>query len=155
MLAAKTVRFSLALFVLISLLSGLCSGAIAGEKESIQIDLNQRMSGLPLGNHMMVFEDSTAELSIDEILSPNNTYEFTRSVDPVPGYGYTNSAYWLKLEILADELKEDWLLEIAYAPLDRINVYFIESNGNQYIEKVAGDGVPYENRDVEYHHAVF
>jgi len=155
MLAAKTVRFSLALFVLISLLSGLCSGAIAGEKESIQIELNQRMSGLPLGNHMMVFEDSTAELSIDEILSPNNTYEFTRSVDPVPGYGYTNSAYWLKLEILADELKEDWLLEIAYAPLDRINVYFIESNGNQYIEKVAGDGVPYENRDVEYHHAVF
>ena len=71
-----------------------------------------------------------------------------------PNIGFDRSPHWFKLDITNTSASTEWLLEVAYSPLDQIDVYFIDSDGS-YIHKTAGDHYPIDQRDLQHRHPVF
>jgi hypothetical protein len=53
----------------------------------------------PLGLHMEILEDPSAELTIENVSSPDFDERFTPSQAQNPVYGFTDSVYWVRLEL--------------------------------------------------------
>ena len=71
-----------------------------------------------------------------------------------PNIGFDRSPHWFKLDITNASSSTQWLLEVAYSPLDQIDVYFLGTDGS-YIHKTAGDHYPIRQRDLQHRHPVF
>lgn len=83
----------------------------------------------PLGRHLEILEDPTARLTLDEVMSPAFADRFTPSLVDVPGFGFSQSAYWAKVTLDRRTNREQgWMLEFAYAPMQWIDVYTYASN---------------------------
>ncbi|RMR20350.1 Sensor histidine kinase, partial [Pseudomonas savastanoi pv. glycinea] len=48
--------------------------------------------------------------------------------------GYSRSAFWLKVELtyrpIDASIHNDWLLELAYPPMDHVDFYVPDADGN-------------------------
>ena len=53
----------------------------------------------PLGRHLMVLEDPSKTLTIDDVRSPAYASQFVPSTKEVPSFGFSPSAYWVKVDI--------------------------------------------------------
>ncbi|OUS29412.1 hypothetical protein A9Q99_09960 [Gammaproteobacteria bacterium 45_16_T64] len=112
-------------------------------------------SPISLGEHIELLEDKNHTLSIDDFLNPESTHTFTQSTSEIPSFGYTNSAYWGRIKLHAPARSPPWLLEFAYAPLDKIELFIVDSESATYTTRSAGDSVNYAGRDFNYHKVVF
>ena len=104
---------------------------------------------LDLAPHAEILEDASGTLTIGDVRS-NRAADFApRSVTGDLNFGYTRSAFWLrfKLEAAADAHRE-WLLEIGYPTLDRIEIY---QDDRQW---VLGDQLPYAARPIDHRNFV-
>jgi PAS domain S-box-containing protein len=95
------------------------------------------------------FEDKNARLRLEDILQPQVQAQF----QPVPqsghgaNFGFTRSAIWLRVQLQADPASPPgWLLELAYPPLDRIDLY--SSEGSTYRVQSGGDLLPFATRAI-------
>jgi len=74
----------------------------------------------------MFLEDREGKLTLQEILRPEAQAAF-RPVPPIgPGanFGLTRSAFWLRIDLRTSlGAPADWLLEVAYPPLDSLQLY--------------------------------
>lgn len=68
-------------------------------------------------------------------------------------FGYSSSAYWLKLK-LDNRLARDWLLEVAYPPLDRVDLYYRDLAGG-LAHLRSGDLLPFAERPYPDRNLVF
>lgn len=93
--------------------------------------------------------DPKAALSFADILKR----EFPIQKDRTLNYGFDHAAHWLSVDVENKSSNEDWLLEVAFAPLDSVDFYF--HNDTAWIHKTAGDQLPMSVRDVLYPHPVF
>src|SRR5688572_22604065 len=93
--------------------------------------------------------DPKATLSFEDILKR----EFPIQKDRTLNYGFDHAAHWLSFDVENKSTNEDWLLEVAFAPLDRVDFYFRNDTG--WVHKAAGDQLPMSVRDVLYPHPVF
>jgi two-component system sensor histidine kinase/response regulator len=102
-----------------------------------------------------VLEDPEQSLTVNDLGKAEQADRFK----PVPGttdlnFGYTASAYWLRLSFLPDSAAaRDWLLEVAYPSLDHVEVYSLE-NG-RLIHQYAGDLQPFTARPYPHRNLVF
>lgn len=82
---------------------------------------------LPLGHELFVFEDVRGTATIKDVSSPALEASFRSQTKPVLNAGYTRSAYWLRLDLEyrpgIDTGNELRLLELAYPPLDSVELY--------------------------------
>lgn len=116
---------------------------------------------ITIGNHdsyvlsraFTYLEDSSAALTLDEVLQADSQARFK----PVSGgnsstnFGTTNSAIWLRAQLHpGDGTPRHWLLEIAYPPLDRLDLYQSNSSGG-YDHQSGGDSLPFSARAVPHH----
>jgi len=109
----------------------------------------------PLGLHMELLEDPSGKLSIDDVSSPAFASRFTPSQVAVPNYGYTNSAYWLRMRLRNEaSLVNLWLLEVNFQNLNYVDLY-IPSQGGGYNVKQSGALRPFATRELPYYHVVF
>ena len=53
----------------------------------------------PLGMHLGIYEDPSGELTIDQVSAPVFNSQFIPSPAAVPNYGYTDSAYWVRIAL--------------------------------------------------------
>lgn len=84
----------------------------------------------PLGLHTEYFEDTSAALSLHDIMAPVNAAHFERSRHATPNFGFTKSSYWLRFTIRNESRERDsWFLHIAYPLLDNITLYQIDGDG--------------------------
>jgi diguanylate cyclase (GGDEF)-like protein len=117
----------------------------------ITVDANLR--SLSLVGHLDYLEDKGGNLTLEQV-QPRRA-EF-RPTDPVKGvnFGYTASAYWFRVvvETTADS-PSDWLLEIAYPPLDRIDLYTVSGNAVRHMH--SGDHEDFSVRPVAHRNFVF
>lgn len=97
------------------------------------------------------FNDGTQKLTFEEVTK--KTFSPPLS-EYSPNIGFDRSAHWFKMNITNRLESTDWLMEVAYAPLDEIEFYVIESNG-KVVHKTSGDHFPIYTRDLQHRHPIF
>lgn len=109
-----------------------------------------------LGPGVRFLEDPTRRLTLEEILQPAQQARFRpmRGNGPSANFGLSRSAMWLRVELRAPAGSDpDWLLELAYPALDRVEVFSPTSAGWQ--RQVGGDTEPFAHRPVPHRNHVF
>ena len=119
------------------------------------VRLTDSQSGYIIGESVYILEDQSAALTIHDILTPEVDQQFQLSDSDAPNFGFTTSAYWIKIRIKSDTpYRKDWYLELAYPAEDHI-VAYIEQEPGEFTEKISGDRVSFDKRDIAYHNFVF
>ena len=101
-------------------------------------------------------EDKDGRLTLDDILKPSMQAAFR----PVPqtghgaNFGFTSSAVWLRIPLkAAPSAAPDWLLELAYPPLDRVDL-FTPGAGSAWQQQTGGDLLPFATRAIPHRNHV-
>lgn len=110
----------------------------------------------PLGLHMDILEDPGGELTVDQVSSPAYETQFIPSQRESPNYGFTNSVYWVRLDLDNETHKADqWLLEVNFANMHYVDLYTPLPDGNGFELKQTGILRPVSTRDVIHPQIVF
>ena len=108
-----------------------------------------------LGRYLDILEDPTGELTIEDVTSPEYDSQFVRSQVAVPNYGFTDSAYWLRLRLRnKTNLTNQWLLEVNFPNLNYVDLY-TSAKGGGFIKKESGGLREFDTRDIPFYHVVF
>ncbi|RAW02759.1 sensor histidine kinase [Pseudochryseolinea flava] len=100
---------------------------------------------------LFYWRDSKGTATIQEVVGQEMK---TLRHSEAPNFGFDKATYWFRLEIKNKTQKEDWLLEVPFAPLDRVDFYESDSTG-KWIVKSSGDHIPIRQREIDYRHPVF
>jgi PAS domain S-box-containing protein len=134
------------------LVLALASGAALGQPGELAIRGADRYT---LSQSFLYLEDPPGRLTLDDVRRPDVQSRF-RPVDasgPAANFGLTSSAIWLKVKLnAASSAREDWLLEIAYPPLDRFELY--SPGGPGFEKQVGGDLYPFAQRAIPHRNHV-
>ena len=109
----------------------------------------------PLGLHLSYLEDKEGRLTLQDILTKQDSAAWVRSEKAVPSFGFTASTYWFALDIHNQSATNaEWLLESLYPPLDHITVHLVYPN--QATESYqGGDAVAFSQRVVKHRNTMF
>lgn len=108
-----------------------------------------------LGQYAYFLEDPKGEISIQALLDSKGTQPWQASNQEVPNFGFSDSVFWLKLEIESLNLKKDeWLFEISYPLLDEIEFYIV-TNGEIQKHYLTGDRLPFKGRPIAHRNFLF
>ncbi|WPO99418.1 7TM diverse intracellular signaling domain-containing protein [Pseudomonas sp. HR96] len=125
------------------------------------VDFDESTQSLPLGRVMQVFEDVDGTATIDDVSGHGALVErFQRHGADVLNAGYSTSAFWLKVDLhyaAADPAaqRRSWLLELAYPPMDNIELYEAGADGTFRLTQKTGDALPYSVRQIKQNNYVF
>ncbi len=109
-----------------------------------------------LSRAFMVLEDSGAALTLDEVLQPGQQARFQPAAQSgsATNFGLTASAFWLRIELQpGPDAPAQWLLEVAYPALDRIELY-APLPGGGFSRQYGGDLQPFASRPVPHRNHV-
>jgi hypothetical protein len=113
--------------------------------------LTDEQDQYPLGLHMEILEDPSSELTIEDVVSPEFDSRFAPSQVEVPNYGFTNSAYWVRLNLRnGARLNDHWLLEVGFANMQFVDLYTPLPDGDGFEVKQTGALRPPETRDIRH-----
>ena len=123
------------------------------------IEFDEHTRSLPLGQEMAVFEDVRGALSIEDASSAALAEAFRPHAKPVLNAGYSRSVFWLRLDLnyrpQTHSGQQPWLLEIAYPPLDQIELYLPDGQGGFTLAQRTGDSLPFASRQIAQNNYVF
>lgn len=123
------------------------------------VDFDDSTRNLPLGRVMQVFEDADGSASIEQVSSPSFAASFKPHHAEVLNAGYSTSAFWLKVDLhylaMPQAAPRTWLLELAYPPLDHLELYLPDAAGHYRLVQRTGDALPYASRQIEQTSYVF
>ncbi len=121
-----------------------------------RVILSDEQGEYPLGLHLEILEDPSGELTIAEVSSPEFDSLFVPSQAKVPNYGFTNSAYWVRVQLDNETLQiDEWLLELGFANMHYVDLYTPLPDGDGFSVKQTGSLRPVSTRDLLYPHIVF
>ncbi len=107
-----------------------------------------------LGLNLEYLEDKEKKYSIQEIMNPAAVLPWKKSEKLVPNFGFTNSAYWIRIHLRNESaVNQDWLLEIGYPLIDRIQFYYTREKITQM--KESGDSFEFSQREIKQKNASF
>lgn len=110
----------------------------------------------PVSKSFTYLEDPDGSLGIEDVMRPAAQVRFQPVPQSGPGtnFGLTRSAIWLRVVVKATPGAEgDWLLEIAYPPLDRVELWVPDSQGGR-VHGLAGDSLPFASRAIAHRNHV-
>ncbi|MCJ2372551.1 7TM diverse intracellular signaling domain-containing protein [Pseudomonas sp. RGM 3321] len=127
------------------------------QSHAVEFDENTRF--LPLGRAIQVFEDPTGDATIESVSSAVGASAFR----PVPAgtfnAGYSRSSFWLKIELeyrpVDAKIHNDWLLELAYPPMDHVDFYAPDANEQPTLTWQTGDMLPFSSRQFAQNNYLF
>ncbi len=118
--------------------------------------LTDKIGEYPLGLSLEILEDPTTKLTIEQIASPELDGRFVPSRVPVPIFGYTSSAYWVRFRVRNEAgPSTKWRLEVAYALLQLVDLYLPRAHVPGFDVKRTGTALPFKTRDIPYRTFVF
>jgi len=116
------------------------------------VDFDDSTRNLPLGRVMQVFEDQDGSASIAQVSAPAFARHFSPHRADVLNAGYSNSVFWLKVDLhylaMPAAAPRTWLLELAYPPLDHLELYLPDADGHYRLVQRTGDTLPYASRQI-------
>lgn len=123
------------------------------------IEFDEHVRSLALGRALQVFEDVDGTATIESVSAPANTSAFRPLEGKTFNAGYSRSAFWLKGDLLYRPATTtgpmDWILELAYPPLDRIDLYLPDSSGRLRLASQTGDQLPFASRPIKQSNYLF
>lgn len=123
------------------------------------VTFDEQMRMLPLGQSMYVFEDVRGDASIDDVASPAVQGSFRLHDKPVLNAGYSRSVFWLRLDLeyrpVQAQGDRNWLLELAYPPLDHLELYLPDEDGSFALAQRTGDALPFDSRQIRQNNYLF
>ncbi|MEG1040122.1 MAG: sensor histidine kinase [Pseudomonas sp.] len=123
------------------------------------VDFDDSTRSLPLGRVMQVFEDRDGSASITQVSAPSFSEHFRTHQADVLNAGYSTSVFWIKLDLrytaLPSAAPRSWLLELAYPPLDHLELYLPDSSGVFRLAQRTGDALPYTSRQIQQNNYLF
>lgn len=125
-------------------------------------ELSIRQSGrYTLSESFAVLEDKTGQLKLEDVLQPLAQSRFMPAAQgaSATNFGLTRSAFWLRIDLKVPaagrvEASAPWLFEVAYPPLDQIELYVALAQGG-FDKQTGGDLKPFSNRAVPHRNHVF
>lgn len=123
------------------------------------VDFDENTRSLPLGRAVQVLEDPTSEATIDDVsvgaLAGNFRHLDTASLNA----GYSTSTFWLKVVLnyrpVDPDAVPDWLLELAYPPMDHVDLYLPDESGRLSLAWQTGDMLPFSSRQIKQNNFLF
>lgn len=113
----------------------------------------QERDSILLGERLQYYEDPLASLDLDNLLGVD-TVTWLPVQRPVANFGYSSSAFWFRVTLTDLDVEEDHLLEISYALLDQVDVWFVE-NGQVVSRYKTGDHESFSNRKIQHRYFLF
>jgi PAS domain S-box-containing protein len=118
--------------------------------------LTDAQSEYLLGLHMELLEDPTGKLTIEDVSSPEFDSQFIPCQDETPNFGFSTSAYWVRLRLDNETRRTvDWLLEVDFANTHFVDLYTPLLNGEGFEVRQTGQLRPVSTRDVLHPNIVF
>jgi len=141
--------------------AALCVSLLALAAHAAPLVIEPSVSSYQLADHVDVLEDPACALTIQDIASGTYDDKFrpaanqrSDAAESALNFGYTTSAYWLRLRLDAPpSFSEKMLLEVAFPSLDHVELYTPAPHGWHLRE--AGDLVPFAERPVANRNFVF
>jgi hypothetical protein len=113
-----------------------CLSFAAGNLWAAELNIRQNQLPIALGQYLDYFEDSSGQLSIDDILVAD--FDWQRSTQSIPTLGMSTSAFWFY--ILLTGAGQDVVLSLDPPSLDRVEFYFVR-NSEVVASTVVGDTI--------------
>jgi len=139
-------------YLLIVLLG--CLPVLAGA-----VEFDDATGRLPLGRYMQVYEDHDGSASIAQVSSAAFAGRFQAHQDDVLNAGYSTSVFWLRVDLAyaaaPSAAPRQWLLELAYPPLDHLELYLPDAQGTYHLARRTGDALPYASREIRQNNYLF
>lgn len=109
----------------------------------------------PLGLYLEYLEDEEKTWTIDDVTSAELAPQFVRGSEEVPGFGFTDSAYWVRISAVNEaELFTSWLLWVK-VNLFFLDVYLPAVDGAGYDVVQTGTARPFDTRDLDHPEFLF
>ena len=130
---------------------------LPGLAGAVVFDENTR--NLPLGKAMLVFEDVRGDATIEDVSSQALQASFRQHDKGVLNAGYSRSVFWLRLDLEYRPQQaggpRPWLLELAYPPLDHVQLFVADAGGRYHLRQHTGDALPFDSREIKQHNYLF
>jgi signal transduction histidine kinase len=109
----------------------------------------------PIGLHMEILEDKEKQWTIEDVTTPHIAAQFLPSSEEAPGFGFTDSAYWIRFRVRNEASSDiEWL--VLYEPTAFFIDYYLPSvSGEGYDVFKTGSALPFDTRDVPVGRFVF
>mgnify|MGYP003856281637 CR=1 FL=1 len=108
-----------------------------------------------LGKDLLYLKEEGPNLSLSEILKPEFQNKFKKTTRKIPNFGIADKSYWAKLSIDYQGDEEiNWLIELDYIYLDKIEFYSRDRNGEFKLSKT-GDSFVFDEREIKLQSFVF
>lgn len=104
----------------------------------------------PLNPRLEVLEDPSGLLDFEAV---QDSGDFVPVEADIPNFGFSSSAWWARFRVrVPPGAPREWLLEIGFTLLDRVELYLPEPDGPRRL--VLGDAQPFAERPLRYFNAV-
>ena len=116
------------------------ANAIAEAKQA-EILLDKNTKSHILGSHMEFLEDPSKKLTIQDVTSTTIASRFAPHNKDFPSFGFTESAYWYRTEIInPDPVSKKLILEEVIPYIDSIKLFLPDpANPGDFIITEVGD----------------
>ncbi|MDI2592155.1 7TM diverse intracellular signaling domain-containing protein [Pseudomonas sp. 681] len=123
------------------------------------VEFDETTQSLPLGRAMQVYEDADGQATIADVLAQAAAGNFKAHDKATLNAGYSRSAFWLKIDLHYHPgnpiAQRTWLLELAYPPLDHLDLYLADASGNYQLIRRTGDALPFASREISQNNYLF
>jgi signal transduction histidine kinase len=123
------------------------------------LDFDESTRSQPLGRAMQVFEDPSGGATLNDVLAADNAGKFRQLEAASLNAGYSRSAFWLKVVLSYRPVNPgaapDWLLEMAYPPMDHVDLYLPDAAGHVSLAWQTGDMLPFSSRQIKQNNYLF
>ena len=123
------------------------------------VELDEHTRHLPLGQVMQVFEDPLGEARIEDITSTAFESRFQPHQNAVFNAGYSRSVHWVRVDLnyrpQTVQGARRWLLEVAYPPLDSLQLYLADGQGGYRLAGDTGDTKPWASCEIRQGNYLF
>ncbi|WP_394561532.1 7TM diverse intracellular signaling domain-containing protein [Aquipseudomonas alcaligenes] len=129
---------------------------VGGLAHAVAFDEQTRY--LTLGPQMQVFEDVRGDATIEQVSSAALDGSFRVNGKPVLNAGYSRSVFWLRVDLdyqSSNPAAKRWLLELAYPPLDKLDLYLPDGAGGYRLAVRTGDSLPFSSRQIKQNNYLF
>ncbi len=124
---------------------------------AVEFDPSTRQ--LPLGRVMAVLEDPARTATVADVLALDAAGHFVEHQSDVLNAGYSRSAFWLRVDLRLrpsqSAHRSRWWLELAYPPLDRLDLYLPDQQGRYQLAQQSGDALPFGLRQIRQRNHLF
>ncbi len=124
------------------------------------VEFDEFTQSLPLGRTLQVFEDAGGQATIADVRAQAAAGNFKPHDKATLNAGYSRSVFWLKIDLhyrpTNPAAQRTWLLELAYPPLDHLDLVFARGEAAAINwPRQTGDALPFASREIRQNNYLF